>query len=185
MKVTSIRIKGLKPEDIELQIIQSQLEYRFAKAGFITEVSIVNKTSLKIGLWMKSFKLDTNKWDRNLQINPHLSPKLTTTPNWDQRVSFNNIVNSVLNKFKVSANVKSGPFTIRKGKQTFDKYDWYDQKPEWIRHNEFRGYGVQAIDEKHFLECRRIELNKKANEKRAQASQRLAQRPHLSLVGGA
>lgn len=183
MRITKMRIKGEKPQSIVMTDILHDIKRRLAKEGFITGVEVASNTSLKIGLWMKSFILDTKIWDRNLQCNPY-QQKLTTIPNWDQRVTFNNIINSVLNKYKVSANVKSGPYTIRRGTECMNEHDWYDQKPDWIRQNESRGYYIETIDEKQFLEERRIARNKKAAEKRRQAEQRVAQRPHLSLVGG-
>lgn len=181
MLITKIRIKNEFPENIDLQILVAQLEYRFARAGFITKVYIRNSSSIKIGLWMQTFKLDISKHDRNLRYNPY-QVKLTSSPNWDQRVKFNKIVNVVLNKWKVSANVKSGPFTIRKGKEVMDEYDWENQVPIWVRDNQRKGYFVEACDEKLFIEARRIEKNKKAQLKRKSDRQRLEKTQHLKLV---
>lgn len=149
MKITRMNIKGEKLGGF-LETIKSQLEFEFYKKGFITEVYIVNSQSIKIGLWMNTFKLDTSKHDRNLQVNPFQS-KLTTLPTWDQRVVFNNIVNKVLNKFKVSANVKSGPFTVREGTKCFTEYEWTGQKPMWIYENERKGYYITAVNEKKYI----------------------------------
>src|ERR1700684_2985374 len=100
MKITKMRIKGLKPnKDQQIDILLT-LASKLDKAGFITQVSIATSSSLRIGLRMKSFVLDVSKHDRNLKSNT----RLTNLPTWHQRVKFNNIVNSVLNKFKVSAN---------------------------------------------------------------------------------
>lgn len=147
--------------------VMFELKRRFNKAGFLTGVDVASDSGLKIGLHMCSFRIDTKKHDRNLRHNPHLGSKLTTTPTWDQRVEFNDIVNAVLNKFKVSANVKSGPFTIRVGETARTEWDWSHEKPGYITHNECRGYYVEACDEREFLEKRRTERNKAAAAKRA------------------
>jgi hypothetical protein len=149
-----MNIKGEKLGTDFLGTIQAQLEFEFNKKGFITNVYIVNSQSIKIGLWMRTFKLDTLKHDRNLQVNPYQS-KLTSLPNWDQRVIFNNIVNKVLDKFKVSANIKSGPYTIREGLECMTEYDWQDQKPAWVYENERKGYYVIAVNEKEFIAQRK------------------------------
>lgn len=153
MKITRMNIKGEKLGAL-LETIKAQLDFEFNLKGFITDVYVVNSQSIKIGLWMKTFKLDTLKHDRNLQVNPY-QKKLTTLPTWDQCVIFNNVVNKVLNKFKVSANVKSGPFTIREGKTCHTEYEWSDQKPLWIYENERRGYYITSVNEKEFIAQRK------------------------------
>ena len=169
MKITKMRFKkGIPSTDLILDI-ERDLKQRFAKIGFVTNVNTQTRTSIRIGLHMRSFSLDLAKWDRNLQCNPHAA-KLTNLPTWDQRVLFNNIVNSVLNKYKVSANVKSGPYIIRQGRDAMTESDWFDQKPEWTRHNEARGYYIESVDEKQYLEDRRIRRNKQSTERRAQAN---------------
>lgn len=170
MKITKMRIKGEVPSTDVVLEIERTLRRRFERAGYITEVGAVTRTSLKIGLHMRSFKLDVTKHDRNLRHNPHLPSKLTDTPTWDQRVEFNDIVNSVLNKFKVSANIKSGPFTIRSGRTAMTENDWVAQKPEYITHNECRGYSVEPCDEREYIEERRKRRLIEAREKRAQSN---------------
>lgn len=169
MKITCIRIgkERIKPAQVDLEAIELLLRMRFARAGFITDVFPMSSTSIKVGLRQRSFKLDLTRHDRNLRHNPHMASTLTDTPTWEQRVQFNTIVNSVLNKLKISANVKSGPFTIRKGREVFTEGDWYDQKPEYLQSNESRGFYIEECDEKEYLEERRIERNKAAKEKRA------------------
>lgn len=159
MKITRMSIKGEKLGAL-LETIKAQLEFEFNKKGFITDVYVVNSQSIKIGLWMRTFKLDTIKHDRNLQVSPYQS-RLTSLPNWDQRVVFNNVVNKVLNNWKVSCTVKSGPFTIRTGMTCFDEYDWQDQKPAWAYENERKGYYVTAVNEREFIAAR-IEKRKLA-----------------------
>lgn len=168
MRITKMRIKGEVPSTEVTFEIERTLRNRLAKAGYITNVNALTRTALKIGLHMRSFKLDLTKHDRNLRHNPYLPSKLTDTPTWDQRVEFNDIVNAVLNKFKVSARVVSGPFTIRDGVKCMNENDWYDQKPAWITHNESRGWYVESVNERAFTEERRLERNEKARARRAQ-----------------
>jgi hypothetical protein len=180
MKITKMRTKAgeVPSTDVVLEI-ERLLRTRFERAGFITEVRALTRTSIKIGLHMRTFSLDLTKHDRNL-YRSQCGDKLTNLPTWDQRVEFNDIVNSVLNKYGISANVKSGPFVIRKGKEAMVEGDWVDQKPEWIHHNEMRGNYIEAIDEREYIEERRVERNKRAIERRKQMRQT---KPTLTLVG--
>ena len=113
-----------------------ELKRRFKNAGFRTSISVTTSTGLKIGLHMCTFRIDRSIHDRNLRHNPFIGSKLTDIPTWEQRVEFNDIVNSVLNKFKVSGRIRSGPFTIRDGMHAFNENDWTLQKPEYIVINE-------------------------------------------------
>lgn len=173
MKITRMRIKGQKLGGLRMANVVFELKRRLNKAGFLTGINVASDSGLKIGLHMCSFRIDTTKHDRNLRFNPHLGSRLTTTPTWDQRVEFNDIINAVLTKFKVSANIKSGPFTIRQGVVAFTESEWQNQKPEYIKNNECRGYYVESCDEQQYLEERRIQRNKVAAQKRKT----------LSLVG--
>lgn len=169
MKITSMRQRGAIPSTQVLADVMSTLKRRLSKAGFITGVSLFSRTSIKLGLHMRSFRLDLTIHDRNLRHNPHLPPKLTDTPTWDQRVEFNDIVNAVLNKFKISANVRSGEFVIRKGTQCMTEDDWHNQVPMWSRSNESNGYYVEAIDERAYLAERAERRKQAARAKRAAA----------------
>lgn len=172
MKATKMRIKGeLLGGERMFEVIEA-LKRGFKRAGFITGIEVKNSSSIKIGLHMCSFRIDRTKHDRNLRHNPHTGTKLTDIPTWEQRVEFNNIVNRVFNRFKVSAKVISGPFTIRDGLRAMTEDNWIDQKPSWITHNECCGYYIEACDEREYLEERRLERNRVAREKRAAAKQR-------------
>lgn len=169
MKITKIRTKqNEKPSMDVLNSVKTDLNLAFKKAGFITDVYIINNVSMKIGLHMRSFSLDLTKHDRNLQCNPHLNPKLTNLPTWDQRVIFNNLINKVFNKYKLSANIKSGPFTIRKGFESMNENDWYYQRPEHLLENVARGYEVVKLDtsEKEYIKQRNKERYLKQKEAR-------------------
>lgn len=145
MKIT--RIRSAKAG---LDVIASQLQHAIKRAGYISEVRVINSSRIDIGMHMCSFRVDVNVHGYNARYNPHMKYKAgyarTATPTWDQRVDFNNIVNSVLDKFKVSANVKSGDFIIRKGTECMTEDDWFDQKPEWMHHNEMRGFRIESLE---------------------------------------
>lgn len=187
MKITSMRHAGAIPSTDLILEIERTLKRRLSKAGFITGVEAMTRTSMKLGLHMRSFKLDLTIHDRNLRHNPHTGTKLTDTPTWDQRVEFNNIVNAVLTKFKISARVRSGAFIIRDGTKAMTESDWHDQTPEYMRHNESRGYYIETCDEREYIKERKELRNRLARERRAQAKaapQAQAARPALSLVPG-
>jgi len=184
MKITKIRFNGVKPTIVQLNALKTALEGRIQKAGFITEVSI-HGVAIRLGLHMKSFVLNTAKHSRNLQYNPHMKPKLTNLPTWDQRVEYNNIVNKVLTTLKVSANVKSGPYTIRQGELECCEGDWDMQKPTWVRNNEYNGHTIGECDEKEFLEERREMRLAKARAKRLEAINAKLQAEALEMLKGA
>ncbi len=145
MRIT--RIKGPM-----LQLLQSKLQYEITKAGYISDVTIMNTSRIDIGLHMCSFRVNTKVHGYNARYNPHMTYKAgykrTSTPTWEQRVDFNNIVNAVLNKYKVSCNVTSGDFIIRQGTKVFTEYDWENQKPDYMHQNEMRGYRVEKLETK-------------------------------------
>lgn len=175
MKITKMRIKGKKLNSDEIQVIVFSLRARLGRAGYVTNVESLTETSIKVGMHMASFRIDTTVHDRNLYHTPHAEPKLTNLPTWEQRVDFNNIVNAVLNKFKVSANVKSGDYTVRKGDVSMTETDWNAQMPEGQRYAFAQGRFIEAIDEKSFLEKRRVKRNELARSRRAQARVATAQ----------
>lgn len=177
MKITRMKIKGKAVNAGQRFAVLRELNRRFAKAGFRTNVEPLTATALKVGLHMCSFRIDRDMHDRNLRHNPYTGTKLTDIPTWEQRVEFNNIVNAVLNKFKISASVRSGPFTIRDGLTACTESDWHNQKPEYILHNESRGWFIESCDEREYLEERRIARNKAARAKRIEAK-----RAALSVV---
>ncbi len=143
MKITRIKSKA------GLDVIAAQLQHAIAKAGYISEVKIVNKSRIDIGMHMCSFRVNVAVHGYNARYNPYMNYKAgykrTSTPTWDQRVEFNDIVNAVLNKFKASANIKSGPFVIRKGTEAMTESDWHNQKPSYLLENEARGFSVESL----------------------------------------
>ncbi len=166
MKITKMRNK--KNEVLSTDVVlafERELKLQFSKAGFLTNVAIITRTAVKIGLHMRSFSLDLTKHSRNLQLNPY-KPKLTNLPTWDQRVEFNDIVNNAMDKFKLSGNIKSGPYTIRQGFKSFNEQDWENQKPEWVYSNEAKGYMIESVNEQEHLNNRKAAKNLAARIKR-------------------
>lgn len=152
MKFTKIRNRfNEKLNETSLQVLSIELLKKLNEAGFITDWHIVNSQSIKLGMHSKSFTVDVKRLGYNARYNPFSRTKLgytrTSTPTWDQRVQFNDIVNSVLNEFGITCNVKSGPFTIRKGGISLNENDWYSQKPDYLWHNESRGFTIESIEE--------------------------------------
>lgn len=174
MKITKLRYHNQIPSTDLVLDLERTLRRRLASAGFITEVNALTRTSMKIGLRMRSFKIDRAMHNRNLRHNPHLPSVLTDSPTWAQRVEFNNIVNNVLDKFCLSANVRSGLFTIRRGVKCMTEQDWHDQKPWHIVYNETVGFFIEACDEREYLKEQRIKRNERARQRRLAKKQEAA-----------
>ncbi len=140
MKITKMRVKGKIPSTDVLLAIERELKESFTRAGFITNVSFGDtRSSMKIGLHMRSFSIDVSKLGYNatiyansLAMNLRNGYKRTNVPTWNQRVKFNQIVNKVLTRNKVSATVRSGPFLIRDGLKALKEVDWRFQVPEYL-----------------------------------------------------
>jgi hypothetical protein len=119
VKITKLRNKdGSAIESNQVLLAICKLEHAFAKAGFITDVTQASSSSIRIGLHMKSFVIDTEKLGSNARVN-HFTIKSkkgyhkTNIPTWTQREEFNHIVNNVLDALKLRANIKSGDYVIR------------------------------------------------------------------------
>ena len=151
MKITKIQKNNDKLSQDDLQALATELQYTLFRAGFRTNAKVVNSSRIDLGLHMKSFVIDINKLGYNARYSPYCSSKKgfrrTSSPTWDQRVEYNNLVNEVLTKWAISANVKSGEFTIRQGKDELTEKDWQDQKPSWYYRNEANGYYVAELPE--------------------------------------
>ena len=126
MKVTKMRNEDNKKFPVEtLEMIAQALEAAFGQAGFNTYVTVANGSALNISQGGRCFSVDTNKLGYNAIV-PFCNSygftidstgvkgyKRTDIPTWDQRVEFNNILNSVLDRYSVKAEVKAKPFVIR------------------------------------------------------------------------
>lgn len=130
MKLTCIRTQtGDKPVDDQISAVENELNNAFSASGFITDV---NLSFGKIGLHMRSFRINTDTLGHNARTSPWgreiAGWKKTDVPTWDQRVEFNDIINNVFDRFGWSANIKSGTFHIRSKKiGAFNESDWNDQ----------------------------------------------------------
>jgi len=147
MKLTNIRcaVTGKKLNKVEMTMVADALENRLAMYGFITESYVVNSSRIDLKTQGKSFTVNTKKLGYNANIGHYngygnyYSPstksgyRRTNIPTWDQRVEYNNLVNSLLDTFKVSCNIKSGYFVVRQGADSFTETDWAKAVPrdEW------------------------------------------------------
>lgn len=116
MRIT--RIRDLNGHKIKLKKLVNTLDHKLKKAGFVTEVTQVNSTSVHLGLHMRSFRIDPAKLGYNANTgrdyaNTPKGYKRTTTPLWSQREDYNHVVNDVLDQFKLNATVKSGNYIVR------------------------------------------------------------------------
>lgn len=119
MKVTSIRThKGKIPSTDTILKLEKSLKNAMTKLGFISDVTLNTRTSIKIGLHMCSFRIDTTKHGHNADygncgIRTVKGYRLTSIPTWSQREQFNHMVNDCFDKLKLDAQIKSGAFPIR------------------------------------------------------------------------
>lgn len=137
MKITSMRAAhGMHLSCGKFASLMNSIECMMNKAGFLTEVSQLTKSSIKVGMRMKCFTIDTNKHGYNARFGTYVQTKTgyrrTNIPTWKQRVAFNNILNDILDNFGVSCNIKSGMFTIRDKNGRKNEQYWIDQLPDWM-----------------------------------------------------
>lgn len=137
MKITSMRNREGKCFNAwDLSFVMTQIDNAMYRAGFVTEVSHLTKSSIKVGMHKKCFTIDTNKHGYNARFGAYVSTKSgyrrTNIPTWKQRVAFNDILNDILDEFGVSCNIKSGMFTIRDKNGRKNEQYWIDQLPEWM-----------------------------------------------------
>jgi hypothetical protein len=136
MKVSSVRMNGQKPTLEQAQKIARRLQGAFDKAGYLTEVSVVKPTLLNISKDGCSFKVDADKLGKTFKrysIDGGQSWKKLQSyrghPAWSQRVDFNNLLNSVLDALKVSANVGGRGFVVRSGFNAIS--DWGSESDQF------------------------------------------------------
>lgn len=145
MKIT--KIKTLNKSQIDLRIVAEMLEIQLNKVGFIVNSYVINSSRIDLKLHGRSFSIDTTVYGHNTSYCLG-NKKRTNVPSWEQRVCFNYIVNMVMDFYGLSANIKSGAYTIRIGTKGFVETDWNEQKPEYERHNESRGFYKELGDYK-------------------------------------
>lgn len=152
MKLTKIRkFPGTsatlaKASQRDLKELIKLVEIKMLIKGFEVQGEIVNSSSIKLGSNKMQFRVIPEKLGYNTRVNPHLGMRRTRCPSWEQRVDFNRTLNRILDDLGYSANVFSGPFTIRQGLEHFQENDWRDQKPDYIRQNESQGFKVLKGD---------------------------------------
>ena len=119
MRITYMRDKatGKVLSDTEVNNIVERISNNLTHLGFNTGVYAESATTVKIGLHMKCFTIDTVKLGYNARMD-HRSRSIkgfarTNIPTWEQREDFNHAVNDVLDAFGVSANIKSGEYKVR------------------------------------------------------------------------
>lgn len=138
MRITGIRYSNdKKVTEHTLNELCSIIASKMERAGFITGTEVLNSSAIKVGLHMSSFRINTSKLGHNARVGKYVSSpkgyKRTDVPTWDQRVEFNNIVNSILDKNGIKATIKSGCFTVRdKVKGAHIESDWENQTPIWM-----------------------------------------------------
>jgi hypothetical protein len=119
MNATRIRTRsGEIPSTDLLLKLEKRLNAAFKRSGFETQVTLKTRSALKIGLHMCSFRIDPEKLGYNADrgfCGSRCSAgfKRTRTPTWEQRESFNHLVNDAFDALKLSARIKSGPFLVR------------------------------------------------------------------------
>lgn len=120
MRVTMMRDKsGELPSTDTLLKLERELKRRFDRAGFITGITFGDtRSSMKIGLHMRSFRIDVAKLGHNADHSQSgrmckVGYKRTDVPTWSQRVEFNNIINNAFDRFGLSARIVSGEYEVR------------------------------------------------------------------------
>ena len=175
MRVTNIRIQGVKATQAQTDRIVKAISKQLKAAGFITNVRSFSATSITLGLHMKSFVIDTDKLGYNARMHGGYnglgmqlslsgtlaSFKRTSLPTWDQRVKFNDIVNDALDAANATARVVSGPFIVRDVKQgRYDEQAWLGMVPSYADPDQ-----IQTLT---------AEMQAEANEARKAHKRRLA-----------
>lgn len=150
MKFTKMRQDGKKLTHEELEQLGRDLVNELGSVGFITDHFTINSSRIDLKVHMKSFTINVTRLGYNASYNPMMKYKAgykrTNLPTWLQRVSYNNIVNRLLDENNISCNVTSGPFTIRLGLDSMNQDDWLDQKPDYLIENENRGFIIKRIN---------------------------------------
>lgn len=115
MKISSIRSQGKRVKEALLRKVCKTLSERTVARGYVTHIAPIDNFEIIISNNLRLFTIDSNKLGYNAEYlnNESLVWRKSITPTWDQRVDFNNIVNDVLDEFKLEANVRSGFFVVR------------------------------------------------------------------------
>lgn len=147
MKITSLKNKdGSKLSGDQYFSLMTELEHAIKDAGFVTDISkqdaAIHLSNSKFSL----FTIDLKKLPYNARIGRAQDHSIkgyvrTSVPTWNQRVQFNNILNMVLDKHEISANIRSGIFAIRRGFIVYNEDDWLNA--EYCAYNGWINLGMQ------------------------------------------
>lgn len=123
MRATNIRTKSNEiPSTDTILRLEKLLKSKMHKLGFISNATPLTRSSMKIGLHMCSFRIDTRVHGYNADIGYIGSRckagyKRTSIPTWKQREDFNHMVNDCFDRLGLSARIMSGNFKIRDAKE--------------------------------------------------------------------
>src|SRR5690606_29332298 len=125
---------GGRPTARVLESLCNEIVAEAASEGFITESHVKSGTSVKIGLHMRSFRIDTQMLGHNARVgnaaygwNGNQSPKgykRTDVPTWEQREDFNHLVNDIFDRHGLLAKIVSGNYTVRTHEGRVNYWDY-------------------------------------------------------------
>lgn len=139
MKITNMRLdnpNGRLLTRQEIAAVLGDLERAIYRAGFVSNVREISKSGVNIAVSGKTFKINPKFHGYNARVGYYdgrgvVVQKASETgyvktdiPTWEQRVEFNHLINDVLDKHNVSADVRStGNFIVR-SRETGAVRDW-------------------------------------------------------------
>ena len=144
MRFSTITQNGKKLDNYDLEGLGSDLVHELASHGYMADFEINKQGKLKVGMRRKSFVINVARLGHNSRFNPlYNKPRRTSTPTWDQRVHYNNIINDYMDKYQLKAIIRNSVFIIRDKEGRKNESYWIDNEPEFSRHNTSRGYLIE------------------------------------------
>jgi hypothetical protein len=126
MRISAIRMSdGVRPHTRQMETACEMIRENARIQGFVTDANVRKGSTIHVGIHSRSFRVNTAMLGHNARLGRataggyyfhEKSPKgykRTDVPTWEQRKSFNHLVNDVLDKLNWSANVVSGNYTVR------------------------------------------------------------------------
>ncbi len=145
--ISNVRLimpKTAKPDQSDLRSIVRAIR----SAGKPKRVSVPS-IGLKIGLHMCSFRINPEVHGYNGRIDRYSKTvagyKRTAVPTWNQREDFNHLINEVFDTWKLSAVIKSGPYTVRTKSGAVTNWNPIGQG--------FHGYQSEIMPESEARDC--------------------------------
>lgn len=130
MKITGIRNQlGSRLTPTKLLTIRTEIAQAMHREGFITEVEMTEAFQIRVGLHMRSFRIDTRRLGYNADVSPWARKRSvkgyvrTSTPTWEQREKFNHIINDVLDAHGITATVRNSAVYIRTREGRINNWD--------------------------------------------------------------